>query len=148
VPPLARRFVKTAIVFLIFGVLLGLHLGAAEYCGWGLVRQPYIVAHTHVILIGFLLMLIMGVAAWMFPRPAAGRPAREGLAVFAWWALTVGVVVRTSGEIVSAYWPSQPLGIAIFTAASLEAVGIILFFAHLWPRIRSPREELDRQRAG
>lgn len=146
-PPLVRRYIKTAIVYLVFGLLLGLHIGAAEYCGWGSLRQPYVVAHTHVLLLGFLLMLIMGVALWMFPQPAGhDRRAQDPRAEFAWWLVTVGVCARTLGEITSAYWMSHALGVAIFWASACEALGVIVFFVNLWPRIRSPREELARLR--
>lgn len=147
-PPLVRRYLKTAIVCLVFGLLLGLHIGAAEYCGWGSLRQPYIVAHTHVLMLGFLLMLIMGVALWMFPQPAGkDRHAADPRAELAWWLVTAGVCARTTGEIVSAYSMSHALGVAIFCASACEALGVIVFFVNLWPRIRSPREDLARSRA-
>jgi heme/copper-type cytochrome/quinol oxidase subunit 1 len=146
VPAIARRYLKTAIVFLIYGMLVGLHVGAAEYAGWGTLRQPYIVAHTHILMLGFLLMLIMGVAQWMFPRPAEGDGRHKpGLALLAWWMLTIGVVVRSTGEIVSSYVASHALGVTIFLAACLEVLAVIVFFVNLWPRIRSPREELARR---
>ncbi|MFO1011534.1 MAG: hypothetical protein U1F29_15850 [Planctomycetota bacterium] len=148
-PAITRRYLKTSIVFLVFGMLVGLHIGAAEYAGWGTLRQPYIVAHTHLLLIGFLLMLIMGVAQWMFPKPAESdtrhKPER---AVLAWWLLTIGVSARATGEFVSAYVSSRTLGIAIFAAACLEVLAVIVFFVNLWPRIRSPREELLRRGPG
>lgn len=148
-PELSRRYVKTAIAFLIFGLLVGLHIAAASYAGWGTLRRPYIVAHTHLLLIGFLLMLIMGVALWMFPRRAneakgASDPRSTRGAALAWWLVTFGVVARTTFEIVSAYADRHWIGVAAFASASVEALGVIVFFVDLWPRIRSPREELER----
>jgi hypothetical protein len=29
----------------------------------------FITAHVHLLLVGFMLMIVMGVATWMFPRP-------------------------------------------------------------------------------
>src|SRR5690349_11211028 len=69
---LVRRFLKTAIAFLGVGLAIG---------GWMLVRRelwsrfptPYEVsAHTHAILVGFVMMMILGVALWLFPRPEKG----------------------------------------------------------------------------
>jgi hypothetical protein len=146
VPAISRRYLKASIVFLVFGLLLGLHIGAAEYAGWGTLRPPYIVAHTHVLLVGFLLMLIMGVAQWMFPRLAGSGPVADArAATVAWWMLVIGVVVRTTGEILSAYFLARAIGYATFAAACLEVAGVVLFFVQLWPRIRSPREELARR---
>src|SRR5690606_36513983 len=66
---LVRRYIKTAILFLAAGLAIG---------GWIVVRRelfarypnPYAVsAHTHAILVGFVMMMILGVALWLFPRP-------------------------------------------------------------------------------
>lgn len=148
-PELSRRYVKAAIAFLIFGLLIGLHIAAATYAGWGTLRRPYIVAHTHVLLVGFLLMTVMGVALWMFPRRAnegtASRdPRHTRAAELAWWLVTSGVVARTTFEIVSAYATLRWVGVAAFVAACVEVLGVVVFFVDLWPRIRSPREELGR----
>jgi hypothetical protein len=145
VPALSRRYLKTAICFLIFGLMLGLHIGAAEYAGWGSLRRPYIVAHTHVLLIGFLLMTSMGVALWVFPRRADVARGPSRLAELAWWLVACGVVARTSFEITSAYVASRPVGIGAFCAACVEAAGIVVFCIDLWPRIQRPREELERR---
>src|SRR5678815_5996727 len=67
---LVRRYLKTAILFLATGLAIG---------GWMVVERelgdtfpsPYIAsAHTHAILVGFVMMMILGVALWLFPRPA------------------------------------------------------------------------------
>jgi hypothetical protein len=94
------------------------------------------------LLVGFLLLLIMGVALWMFPRlPASAGPRGEGPAALAWWLVSAGVVARACGEISSAYWPSHALGVATFTASALETLGVIVYFTALWPRIRSTRAD-------
>ena len=38
---------------------------------------PWAVLHAHLLLVGFLLLLIFGVAFWMFPKVAGQRPGRE-----------------------------------------------------------------------
>ena len=97
---LVRRFVKTAIAFLFVGLAIG---------GWMVVRRelwerwptPYEVsAHTHAILVGFVMLMILGVALWLFPRPdkadARYRPAR---AEAAYWLVTVGTAGRVAAEL-------------------------------------------------
>src|SRR5674476_396874 len=88
---LVRRFLKTAIAFLVTGLTIG---------GWMLVERelsgrfasPYLTsAHTHAILVGFVMMMILGVALWMFPRPAKGDTRyNPRLAETAYWMLTAG----------------------------------------------------------
>lgn len=71
---LVRRFLKTAIAFLGLGLTIG---------GWMMIRRelsgvypsPYLVsAHTHAILVGFVMSMILGVALWLFPRPERENP--------------------------------------------------------------------------
>jgi hypothetical protein len=145
VTPLVRRFLKTAIVFLVAGLAVGLWLSAWQHLGLFPGRTPSVAAHTHLLLVGFVMTMIMGVALWMFPRPAAEdaryRPQRMELV---WWLFVIAVPVRSLAEIVSG-WTSAPLPHAIvFAASSVEVFAIVLFFLNLWPRIRSPREEYLR----
>jgi hypothetical protein len=65
----ARYFIKTSVVFLIIGLLTGLYMMLETDIfdeGYG---AELISAHTHVILVGSVIMMIMGVALWLFPRP-------------------------------------------------------------------------------
>lgn len=143
--PLVRRFLKSAIVFLITGLLVGLWLSAWQHLGLFPGRYPSVAAHTHLLLVGFVMMTIMGVALWMFPRPAAQderyRPRRMELV---WWLLVVAVPVRSLAEIVSS-WSADALPHRIvFAASAAEVLAIGIFFQNLWRRIRSPREEYLR----
>jgi hypothetical protein len=130
-----RRFVRTAFLFLVFGMLLGLHVSSASYMGWGTVRAGYIVAHTHVLLVGFLLTLLLGILLWVLPAPEP-EPARLARLDLAYWLLVVGVVGRTTSEILHSYWALRPLGLAIFSFSSLELVAVVLFGRLLLQRIR------------
>jgi heme/copper-type cytochrome/quinol oxidase subunit 1 len=98
------------------------------------------IAHTHLILAGFV-MMIMGVALWMFPRPTPddtrNRPAWMELV---WWVMTVSVSLRTAAEVAAGWRDLQALRVVVFAASAGEVLGIALFFWNLWTRIRSPRE--------
>jgi heme/copper-type cytochrome/quinol oxidase subunit 1 len=99
--PLVRRYLRTAIGFLLAGLGLGLWMLIqreleGRYPGPGLIS-----AHTHVILVGFVMMMILGVALWMFPRPQRNDVRyRPGIAEAAYWLLTVSTAVRFVGEVV------------------------------------------------
>lgn len=142
---LVRRFLKTAIVFLILGLLLGLVLSAALELRLFEAPYPVRVAHTHLILVGFVMMTIMGVAQWMFPRPTPddtrNRPERMELV---WWVMTVSVSLRAAAELAASWRDLQALRVVVFSASAGEVLGIALFFWNLWTRIRSPREAYER----
>lgn len=139
--PLVRRYLRTAIAFL----LVGLSLGA-----WMLIRRELagqypgprlISAHTHVILVGFVMMMILGVALWMFPRPerddARYRPV---VAETAYWLLTVSTGARVVGEVSSPGAPGPLQRWMVVTAGLGQVLGLVIFFYNLLPRIRSTRK--------
>lgn len=136
-PPLVRRFLKTAIVFLIVGIALGVYMLARRELAETWATPWWTSAHTHAILVGFVMMMIAGVALWMFPRPARDDTHFDPrLAEGAYWFLTVGTAVRLAGEL------SRPLSAAtglrwmIVAAGGAQALGLALFFWTMWTRIR------------
>ena len=134
---LARLYIKTAILFLMLGLGIG---------GWALVRREledrypstYVIsAHTHAILVGFVMMMILGVALWMFPRPAAeDERYRPVLATLAYWMLTVGTATRSIGELARGSTAAAWLRWSIVIAGLLQIAGLVLFFYTMWSRIR------------
>ena len=68
--PLVRRYIKTSFVFLLAGLILGGHLVFAQFVLGHYPPRLLTTAHAHLLLVGFMLMMVMGVATWMFPRPA------------------------------------------------------------------------------
>jgi len=74
VPPLVRRYIKTSFVFLIAGLLLGGYVTVAEFLVGAYPPRLFVTAHVHLLLVGFMLMIVMGVATWMFPRPGKDDP--------------------------------------------------------------------------
>ena len=66
---LVRLYIKTAIAFLVAGLLLGGYFLVRREL-FGVVATPYeISAHTHVILVGFVMTMILGVARGCSPVP-------------------------------------------------------------------------------
>ena len=134
---LVRRYLKTAIAFLGVGLALG---------GWMIVRRelegvfpsPYLVsAHTHAIFVGFVMMMILGVALWLFPRPEKGDARYSPrLAESAYWLVTLGTAGRVAGELarpaVGALW----LRWLVVLCGLAQIAGVALFFHTMWSRIR------------
>jgi heme/copper-type cytochrome/quinol oxidase subunit 1 len=139
---LVRRYVKTAVAFLAIGLAIGGWLIARRELA-GAAPDPYLVsAHTHALFVGFVMMMIMGVALWLFPRPEKTDPRYDPrLASTAYWLITVGTFVRVGGEVLrsslfglnmSALW----LRVAIVAAGFLQGIAIGVFFFTMWSRIR------------
>jgi heme/copper-type cytochrome/quinol oxidase subunit 1 len=143
-----RRFIKTAIAFLGLGLAIGV---------WLLVRReltgqhpnPYETsAHTHALLVGFVMEMILGVALWLFPRPDKTDTRYSPLlTTIAYWALTAGTLVRVVAELLRAQGPRPELAAAIIAGGIAQTSAILLFFYTMWSRIR-PLGSRVREAAG
>ncbi len=135
---LVRRFIKTGILFLFVGLALGVWIIVDREVGAHF-PSPYLVsAHTHSILVGFVMMMILGVALWLFPRPEKGdRRYDPRLVEAAYWLLTLGTAVRIIGEVARVWTGATSVRIGIVVAGSAQTVGIVLFFITMWSRVRS-----------
>jgi hypothetical protein len=144
---LVRRYIKTGIGFLALGVALGVFLLVRREL-WGVWPNPYLVsAHAHALLAGFGLYLILGVALWLFPRPAAGDTRyRPGRVAGAWWVLTAGTVVRIAGEVLHAWSAGRWLAWCVVIGGLGQAAGMALYFWAMWSRIRPLGSQLREAR--
>ena len=134
---LVRRYLKTAIAFLAIGLALG---------GWMMARRelddaypsPYLVsAHTHAIFVGFVMMMILGVALWLFPRPEKGDERYSPrVAEWAYWLVTLGTAARVAGELLRPAVAAPWLRWAVVLSGFAQIAGVALFFHTMWSRIR------------
>ena len=136
-PPLARRYLKASVGFFVYGILIGLHISAALHLGWGMFRGGYVAAHTHVLLIGFVAMLLAGLALWRFPDPKAG--SWVWLPEAAWWLLVLTVLGRSTSEILTGYFGWRGLGAAVFLVSCLQASALGTLAVHLLRRATAIR---------
>ncbi len=140
--PLVRRFLKTAIGFLILGIGLGVYMLIRRELLGAWPSPWWISAHTHAILVGFVILMIFGVALWMFPRPAKEeRQFDPRFAEAAYWLITLGTAVRVVCELARANTGAAAVRWAVVVGGSAQALGIVLFFWARWGRIRGRREE-------
>ncbi len=135
---LVRRYIKTAIAFLAVGLCLGGWMLIRRELGQSLPSAYETSAHTHAIFAGFVMMMILGVALWLFPRPERHdtryRPARIEAA---YWALTVGTAARIAGELLRSGNDASWLRWAVLTSGLMQVAGLLLFFWTIWSRIRA-----------
>ena len=138
-PPLIRLYVKTSFVFLIAGLLLGGYLVVAQFLLGIYPPRLLVTAHVHLLLVGFMLMVVMGVATWMFPRPARDDARyRPELAAATYWIMTVATVARAIAEILASYLEGSALRAAIAAGGVGQLAGALLFVVNMWWRVRMP----------
>lgn len=136
---LVRRYVKTSFAFLLAGLVLGAYLGIAQFL---LDRTPsrlLVTMHAHLLLVGFMLMMVMGVATWMFPRPARDDPRyRPELAEVVYWVMTASTALRAAAELGVALWGALALRPLVALGGLGQLAGAALFVANMWWRVRMP----------
>jgi drug/metabolite transporter (DMT)-like permease len=124
--PFVRGFLRSSLIWLGIGVAIGVAM--AFWPGQAIVYRP---AHMHANLLGFVSMMIFGVAYHVIPR-FTGNPLRDRrlamahlLVANAGLALLVGAwLTRAAAPVASAY----PLRVG----AALSAVGAGLFIYNIW----------------
>jgi hypothetical protein len=123
---------------LLLGVVLG-YLMLLRRDLWGVFPSPgWRSAHTHLIMVGAVLQLIIGTAWWLFPRPPRDAPQAPEAALHAtWWALTLGTLLRAGAEI--ATWPPGAL-----LGGTCQVVGITAALVGLRRRVVPSRNPAAR----
>jgi heme/copper-type cytochrome/quinol oxidase subunit 1 len=134
---LVRRYLKTAILFLATGLLIGGWMIVDRELAGRFPSQYAASAHTHAILVGFVMMMILGVALWLFPRPTKEDARYQPrVAEVAYWLLTVGTTARIAGELSRIWLSALPIRWLVVLASFAQIAGIGLFFYTMWSRIR------------
>ena len=98
-PPLTRRFIKIAMLYLLAALLAGLALAVRSF--WLL--PPFLAAlgpvYFHLFMVGWVAQLIFGVVYWMFPKYSQARPhGHEGVWQATFWLLNAGLLMRVVSE--------------------------------------------------
>src|SRR5215470_1442918 len=137
--PLVRRYVKTSFVFLLVGLLVGAYIVVGQFVLGMYPPHLHVTAHVHLLLVGFVLMIVMGVATWMFPRPARDDARyRPELAEAVYWVMTAATALRAAAEIAVALTGALGLRWLIALGGLGQLAGALLFVVNMWRRVRMP----------
>ncbi|HXY19580.1 MAG TPA: hypothetical protein VEH83_06245 [Gemmatimonadales bacterium] len=134
---LVRLYLRTAFAFLALGLAGGLWLEYRQTVG-GVISQGMIVAHVHVLLVGFLLMMILGTAFWLFPRSGRGQPIgpHPRAVGLAYALLAAGTAIRGVTEFFDIELAAPAWRYVRLAASACQAAGILVGIAALWGRVR------------
>lgn len=125
-------FIRAALGYFVIGVTLGalLLVNKATALDAGLWR--WLPVHFEVLLLGWFVQLVMGVAYWIFPRFGMSRAARgrEGLAWLALALLNLGIWLAVIG------WLAPGSGLMVVGRAA-ELAAALVMAVNIWSRTRA-----------
>jgi cbb3-type cytochrome oxidase subunit 1 len=123
-----KAFLKSSLAWLGLGVSLGLAM--AVHPAWAVYRT----AHLHMNLLGFVAMMIFGVAYHVIPRFTGNQLHDRRLAGAHWWIQNLGLIALAAGFVARLH--SGSLGAFLLAAGGLlSAGGAYLFIYNLWRTI-------------
>lgn len=132
-----RDFIRSSLVWLAVGGLVGLSM--AFLPGEALVYRP---AHVHANLLGFVSMMIFGVAYHVMPR-FAGRPLpSRRLPALHLWLANSGVALLVGGWLLRPTL-AGPGDLLVRSGAVVSGGGIGLFIWTIWKTVGGPPVGID-----
>jgi len=126
-----RAFLKASLAWLAMGVTLGVAMAAHP------VWTVYRLAHVHMMLLGFVTMMIFGVAYHVIPRFAGFPLHSRRAAVWHWWISNAGLIGMVAGFTTRAQGATWAT-VVLATGGTLSAIGAYLFVYLLWRTIDGP----------
>lgn len=147
-PLLVRVMIRTALLQLVLGVLLGaLLLVNAEFPLHERLSL-FVPVFYHVLMVGWITQLIGGVALWMFPVLTRERPrGDERPGWFAYVALNSGLLLRAVAEPAHTAAPHPWWGGMLAASALLQVLAVWVLVLMLWPRVKQ-RPVVPRRSGG
>jgi cbb3-type cytochrome oxidase subunit 1 len=127
-----KAFIKASLTWLALAVSLGVAM--ALYPAW-LIYRP---AHLHMALLGFVAMMIFGVAYHVIPRFTGNALHSRRLAGVHWWVANLGLTGLVIGFLTRPDW--GPGAIPLLGAGGvLAATGAYAFAYNLWRTLDAVR---------
>jgi len=134
-PLLVRWMIKAALAYFVLALLAGLVEVAGGPLGLSLPGTHAV--FLHLLVVGWITQLIIGVATWMFPKFSKDRPRgdeRLGWATFA--LLNAGLLLRAAGEPLLGDALQGAARWAVAVSAGMQLAAGWLFVINMWPRVK------------
>jgi hypothetical protein len=139
-PPIARTYVKAACVYFIAAFLLGAMMMLDRWLNFSRWLKLVYLGQLHLLLVGWITQLAIGVAYWIFPRFLKEQdPQPRGSDALAWGVLVflnLGLLMRFLFEPFYLMGPRPWLAVLMALSGVLQALAALGFGLLIWGRIR------------
>ena len=138
-----KAFLKASLGWLAAGVSLGLAMAMRP--AWAVYRT----AHLHMNLLGFVGMMIFGVAYHVIPRFTGHRLHSHRLAGVQWWLANIGLALFVAGFVMLPHTMfGTPARIVVAAGGLISAAAAYIFVYNIWRTIDGPAPAGATARAG
>jgi cbb3-type cytochrome oxidase subunit 1 len=128
----SKAFLKSSLLWLGLGVTLGVAMAANPL--WAVYRT----AHLHMLVLGFVGMMIFGVAYHVIPRFTGNALRSTRAGGVQWWISNGGLAAMAVGFMLRAQ--GRPSGTPVLVVGGvLSALGAYGFIWNIWRTIDGPR---------
>ncbi|MCC7052380.1 MAG: cbb3-type cytochrome c oxidase subunit I [Gemmatimonadaceae bacterium] len=125
-----KAFLKASLAWLVAGTTGGIAMAMVP--AWT-VHRP---AHAHSVVLGFVAMMIYGVAYHVIPRFAGAPLPSRTAPIWHWWLSNAGLLLMVSGFITRASAHSSAAAsagsIMLASGGTLAAAGAWVFAVSIW----------------
>jgi hypothetical protein len=129
------HFIKMSLAYLTIGVTLGVLFQIFPR----LLGLKY--SHVHLLLLGFMSMMVYGVAYHILPRFQGKLLHSERMAEVQFWMANIGLVGLAVFAGVNAYWPAPPFKTLLALSGLLEVTSVYVFVANMWLTFSAPEPQ-------
>ena len=136
-PKLTRWFIKTALLYFVSGLFIGVLMKAQPLFD----LPPFLITfrpeYFHILMVGWITQMIMGVAFWFFPRHSKESP--RGLETIGWFTfsfLNAGLLLRVVSESLATFYPNSIWGRILVISALMQWFAGVAFVQLIWPRVK------------
>ena len=140
-PPIARTFVKAAFLYFLAAFLLGALMMLDRWLDFSRWLSALTMSQLHLLVVGWITQLAIGVAYWIFPRFLKEQDSRprgsDALAWFVLASLNAGLLVRFAVEPFYLMDAQPWLAALMALAGVLQALSAFAFGWIIWGRIRA-----------
>ena len=139
-PPIARDLIKASFLYFVAAFLLGALMMLDQWLSFSRWLRVVYFSQLHLLMVGWITQLAIGVAYWMFPRLRKEQGPRprgsDTLARFVLLSLNIGLLLRFIFEPLYLMGLGSWLAALLALSGVLQAAAAVGFGLLIWARIR------------
>ena len=135
----AALFTQVSVIYFVLGCTIGGFM-ADDPSKWG-----YLKAHFHINLLGWVTMMIYGVAYHLFPRFSGSPVKNKSLVKYNFYVANTGLIIMSAALVYRAATGSETSTLhAIITAGIIESAAALMFVYNIMPCVKGSLNKMSR----